>query len=111
MARKFALAGGEILLVPAAFNTITGPAHWHVTFRTRALENQIFVAAASPARNNRSQYKAYGHSMLIDPWGVILEEAGTGEQILTAHFSAERLKEVRQELPLLKHRRQDLCSL
>jgi predicted amidohydrolase len=108
MARKLALSGVEILLVPAAFNTITGPAHWHVNFRARAFENQLYVAAASPARNNRSRYKAYGHSMLIDPWGMILREAGTGEQIVWADFSAERIKEVRQNLPLLKHRRQDL---
>ena len=108
MARKLTLEGIDILLVPAAFNTVTGPAHWHITFRTRALENQIFIAAAAPARNNKSAYRAYGHSMFIDPWGRILKQAGTGSSIIYCIIDPEVQHKTRASLPLLKHRRTDL---
>ena len=107
-ARKLALQGAEIILVPAAFNDITGPAHWHMTFRTRAVENQLYIAAASPARDNKAIYKAYGHSMSVDPWGNILSEAGEDEEIVYGLFDPEFLAEVRNKLPLLKHRREDI---
>jgi predicted amidohydrolase len=107
-ARKLSLSGVEIILVPAAFNHITGPAHWHVVFRARAIENQVYIAAAALARNNNSKYKAYGHSMIIDPWGKIISEARKKEEIIYADLNPDILKKVRAELPLLKHRRTDL---
>lgn len=107
-ARKLALQGADIILVPAAFNDITGPAHWHITFRTRAVENQLYIAAASPARDNEAVYKAYGHSMAINPWGDVLCEAGENEEIVYADFDPEFLANVRGRLPLLKHRREDI---
>lgn len=108
MCRKLALMGAEVVLVPAAFNSITGPAHWHLLFRTRAMENQLFVAAASPARDDAAAYLAYGHSLVVDPWGDILVEADEHEQIIYADLDPEILSDVRSRLPLLKHRRQDL---
>jgi omega-amidase len=111
MARLLSAQGAEIILVPAAFNTITGPAHWEITFRSRAVENQCFVAAASPARNKKSQYQAYGHSLVVDPWGRVLAEAGTGEEIIYTRLDPEVLAETRARLPLLKHRREDLYKL
>lgn len=107
-ARKLSLSGAELILVPAAFNNITGPAHWHIMFRARAVENQVYIAAASPARNNNSKYKAYGHSMIVDPWGKIISEAGKNEKIIYATINPEITKEIREELPLLKHRRKEL---
>ncbi len=108
MARKLALLGAEIILVPAAFNTISGPAHWDIMFRARAIENQVYLAAASPARDNQAKYKAYGHSMVIDPWGNVLNEAGTAEELIYADCSEEVLENIRGKLPLLKHRRPEL---
>ena len=108
MARKLALMGMDILLVPAAFNSITGPAHWQTIFRTRAIENQVFVAAASSALNPKAVYKAYGHSMIISPWGNILAETGQKEDIIYADIDPRILKDTRRRLPLLKHRREDL---
>lgn len=108
MARALALKGAEIILVPAAFNTISGNAHWHLFFRTRAIENQVFMSAACPARDAECRYKAYGHSMIIDPWGDILCEAGEGEEIIYADIKQERLNDIRNRLPLLKHMRKDL---
>lgn len=108
MARALALKGAEIILVPAAFNMISGNAHWHLFFRTRAIENQVFMAAACPARDEGCKYKAYGHSMVIDPWGDILSEAGEKENIVYAVIKQEKLHDVRNRLPLLKHMRKDL---
>ncbi len=108
MARKLMLLGAEVILVPAAFNNITGPAHWHVTFRARAIENQVYIACASPARNNNSKYKAYGHSLVVDPWGKVISEAGNREKIIYAIVNPEVMNRTRIELPLLKHRRKEL---
>ena len=108
MARKLALLGAEIIIVPAAFNTVTGPLHWEVVFRGRAIENQVYLAAASPARDPESSYQAYGHSMIIDPMGKILSEADTDAEIIYADFSNDVLEETRNKLPLLKHRRPEL---
>ncbi len=107
-ARKLALMGAELILVPASFNTITGPAHWHTVFRARAIENQVYIAAVSPARNNKANYKAYGHSLIVDPWGKIISEAGIKEKIIYAEINPEVLEKTRVKLPLLKHRRTDL---
>ncbi len=78
-ARKLMLKGADLILVPAAFNHISGPAHWHPLFRARAIENQVYMIAASPARDNTAQYLAYGHSLCVDPWGKITNEAGEDE--------------------------------
>lgn len=106
-----ALEGAELLVLPGAFNMVTGPAHWEILIRARALDNQFYVAAASPARDMDFSYKAYGNSMAADPWGNVLCRAGEGEEIVFADISASKIERVRNELPLLKHRRTDLYSL
>jgi len=103
--------GAELIIIPAAFNTITGPAHWHITARARAIDNQVFFVVASPARSKELSYKAYGHSLIIDPWGQIISEAGTEEELIVADLDMKYLDKVRSELPLLKHRRNELYSL
>ncbi len=101
-------AGAEFILIPAAFNTTTGPAHWKPVLRTRAIDNQVFVAAASPARNRSSSYRAYGHSLVADPWGEVLVEAGEGEESLYVDIELARVEEVRKRLPLLKSLRPEI---
>lgn len=108
LARMATLAGAQALFVPAAFNTTTGPAHWELLMRTRAVDNQLFVIAASPARNPQSSYQAWGHSMVVDPWGKVIAEAQTGEEIIYAEINLNLLQKVRQELPILQHRRPQL---
>ena len=108
MARKLALAGAEIILVPAAFNTVTGPLHWEIIFRARAIENQVYLAAGSPARDPESTYQAYGHSMIIDPMGKVLSEADIDEDIIYGNCTNEVLAETRNKIPLLKHRRPEI---
>jgi predicted amidohydrolase len=108
LTRSLALRGAEIILVPATFNIISGEAHWDIFSRCRAVENQVFLAAACPARDTKSQYVAYGHSRIIDPWGTVIAEAGTKEEIIFADITNERLDEVRKRLPLLQHLRKDI---
>ena len=107
-ARSLALQGAEIILVPAAFNTISGEAHWDIFFRCRAVENQVFLAAACPARDPKSQYVTYGHSRIIDPWGTVVAEAGIEEEIIFADITSNKLEEIRRRMPLLQHMRKDL---
>ncbi|HPR24067.1 MAG TPA: carbon-nitrogen hydrolase family protein [Bacillota bacterium] len=82
--RAAALEGATLLIIPGAFNMTSGPAFWELMMRTRAIDNQVYVAAASPARNLSSSYHAWGHSMIVNPWGGIMAEAGSGEEIIVA---------------------------
>ncbi len=106
--RKMALTGAKLIVVPAAFNMTTGPAHWHLTARSRALDNQVYFIAASPARDYEGVYTAFGHSLLVNPWGTIVAEAGEAETILYGEVDYSYLDKVRAELPLLQHRREEL---
>ena len=103
-------SGAEVIIIPAAFNTITGPAHWHVTARARAIDNQVYFAVASPARSKVLSYKAYGHSLLVNPWGDILCEAEEDQMIIYGDIDLDYVKKVRAELPLLQHRKSEIYS-
>jgi predicted amidohydrolase len=109
--RLMALEGAKAIIIPAAFNMVTGPAHWDLLIRGRAVDNQVFVAAASPARDENSGYVAYGNSMIADPWGNILAKAGSGEEIVYCDINLNELDRVRNEMPLLQHRRKDVYEL
>lgn len=109
--RLMALAGAEIIVIPAAFNMTTGPAHWEITARTRALDNQVYFIAASSARDVDFSYHAYGHSCIVNPWGTIIKEADEKECILYGELDLDMIKKVRKELPLLKHRRIDIYDI
>lgn len=109
--RNMVLKGANIIVVPAAFNMTTGPAHWDVTIKVRALDNQVYFIAASPARNLQSSYHAYGHSTIMNPWGDIVNRADEKEQIIYGEIDFDYLNKVREELPLLKHRRAELYNL
>lgn len=110
MFRLMALKGAQIILVPAAFNTTTGPAHWHLLARCRAVDNQVFLGMTSPARNP-SGFKAYGHTLVADPWGNILAEAGENEALVDSVLDLDFLSKTRNELPFLTARRTDLYQL
>ena len=111
LARLMALGGIQVMVVPGAFNMVTGPAHWELTMRARAVDNQFYVAAASPARDENDKYVAYGHSMIVDPWGEVVQRAGTDEEIIMAEIDPARIDEVTSRLPLLPQRRTDLYQL
>ena len=111
LARCMCLRGARVLLVPAAFNMTTGPAHWELLFRQRAVDNQCFTVGVSPARDEAASYVAYGNSMVVDPWGTVLCRAGAEETTLYADLDMDRLKAVRAQLPILSARRTDLYEV
>ncbi len=104
--RALAHEGLDLILAPADFTAETGKAHWETLCRSRAIENQCYLVAANQCGTNRVTGTAsYGHSLIIDPWGDILAEAGDTPCVLTAELSANRLDSVRRQLPALSHRR------
>ena len=110
-ARLMAQDGAKIILVPAAFNMTTGPAHWDLMFRQRAVESQAYVIGTAPARDTESSYISWGHSIAVDPWGKILAQMDEKEGIRIVELDLDYVDKVRQELPLLIHRRTDLYEL
>ena len=111
LARLMTDRGAKVLLCPAAFNLTTGPAHWELMFRSRAVDNQVYTIGTSPARNLDANYVAYGHSIVVDPWGIVISELEDRAQIRVVDPDLDRIDEVRDQLPLLKHRRKDIYEL
>lgn len=108
LTRKMAKDGARVVIVPAAFNMTTGPAHWELLFRSRALDNQIFILGTSPARNLQAAYVAYGHSIAVNPWGQIIAQLDEKPGVLLADLNLSQIEEVREALPIWKQRREDL---
>lgn len=108
--RIYALKGVQMVVIPAAFNMVTGPSHWEVTIRARAIDNQVFAAAISPARDETASYVAYGNSMVVDPWGNIISKAGIDEEIIYADVDLNIEEDIRERLPLLKNIRMDIYN-
>ena len=103
--RRLADAGAEVVLVPAAFAYQTGSQHLDVLVRCRAIENQVFVIAANQCAEHPGGLKSYGHSRIVDPWGKALASLEDDEGYCVAELSAQRLAQVRSQLPALRHRR------
>lgn len=103
--------GAKAIIVPASFNMTTGPAHWHVMFRSRAIDNQVYTIGCSPARDYNSSYISYGHSLIVSPFGEVLCELDDKEDTMTYTIDLDYVDKVREELPLLYHRRNDLYKL
>ena len=104
--RRLADAGAEVVVMPSAFTAPTGRAHWHALIRARAIENQCYFIAPNQYGPTQHGFDNFGHSLIVDPWGTILAEAGENEQaVVTASLTAARLDEVRKSLPSLRHRR------
>ncbi|SME95595.1 Predicted amidohydrolase [Xaviernesmea oryzae] len=105
--RSEALAGAEILTVPAAFTRQTGEAHWEILLRARAIENGAFVIAAAQAGLHEDGRETFGHSMIVDPWGKVLASAGgTGEAVVLAEIDIAAVKAARGKIPNLKNARE-----
>lgn len=109
--RLMAIKGAKLIFVPAAFNLTTGPVHWKLTAKSRALDNQIYFAAISGARNMQSNYKAYGHSLVVNPWADVITELDEKEAIGYAVIDFDYVEDIKEQLPLMKHRRTDLYDL
>ena len=94
-----------LLVVPSAFTWTTGRAHWDILLRARAIENQCYVLAAAQGGQHRNGRRTWGHSMLVDPWGEVLDVVEEGEGIAMGELSSAELERVRSSLPALAHRR------
>ena len=103
--RILALRGARVLLVPAAFTMTTTRDHWETLLRARAIENQAFVIAANAIGEYLPGRVVGGRSMIIDPWGVVLAQAGDGPCAIVAELDLERQARVREQLPSLANRR------
>ena len=108
-AMKMAQKGASLIIVPAAFNMTTGPAHWELLFRARALDDQVFMAGCSQARNAEAGgYISYGHSIVVSPWGEVLAQMDEREGMIIQEIDLSVPDRIREQLPVLKQRRTDL---
>ena len=102
--RALAAGGMEILALPAAFTATTGAAHWETLLRCRAIENQCYVLAAGQGGRHSNGRETFGNSMIIDPWGVVVERLDWGPGVVVGRMDAQFLREIRQQFPALQHR-------
>ena len=102
--RILALDGAELVTVPAHFTTPTGKDHWHVLLRARAIENQLYVAAAAQIGETLPGKPAYGRSLIVDPWGLVVAQAADEETVISAELDRAHLRDIRAKLPSLANR-------
>ena len=105
LARTMGNRGAKIIFVPGAFNMTTGPAHWEVLFRSRAIDNQLFTIGVAPARDENSEYVSYANSIAVDPWGTVIKRLGTGEEIGIVEPDLSRIDSIRRQLPIIASRK------
>lgn len=109
--RAMAVRGAKIIFLPAQFNTRTGPAHWEMSLKARAVDNELFLVAASAARHPEFSYQCWGHSTVLDPYGEILATCDETEQTIYADIDLDRIDQVRAQLPTFLHLRRDVYTV
>ncbi len=102
--RHLSQQGADVLFVPAAFTAYTGKDHWQVLLQARAIENTCYMIAPAQTGIHYGIRQTHGHAMIIDPWGVVLADAGTTPGVAVAEINQERLQQIRQQMPSLQHR-------
>jgi deaminated glutathione amidase len=102
--RLLAVEGAEVVTVPAAFTLYTGKDHWELLLRARAVENQCYVVAANQWGTHPDGKAAYGRSMIVDPWGVVLAQAPDEDTVISAELDRARMEDIRRNLPSLANR-------
>lgn len=108
LAQIYTKLGCKLIIYPGAFNMTTGPLHWKLLQQCRAIDNQLYVASVSPARDESASYTAYGHSMIIDPWGKEIASAEAEEKIVVSDLDFSKVDEVRTNIPTSKQKRFDM---
>lgn len=113
LALVYGAADVDFLVYPGAFNTTTGPAHWELLLRGRAVDNQMFIAGISPARNPTKEYPypAWGHSTVIDPWGNVVATTEEDEDVIYADIDLKLVDTVRQQIPVRIQQRSDMYTV
>ncbi len=109
--RAMAIRGAKIIFLPAQFNTSTGPAHWELSLRMRAVDNELFIVGASAARYEGFSYPCWGHSTVCDPFGQVISTCDETEQILYSDIDLGKVDEVRCSLPTFLHLRRDVYTV
>ena len=100
--REMAVAGAHVVVVPAAFNETTGPVHWELTFRMRAVDQQLFMVGCAPALNRDADYHSWGHSLVVNPWGQVMSGLKREEGIILQTVDLREVGEIRGRLPIMK---------
>jgi predicted amidohydrolase len=107
--RQLALAGADVIAIPASFNAVTGKAHWDLLVRTRAIENHAFVVAAAQVGTTAEGIATYGHSLIVDPWGDVLAEAVSDRpEVLVATLDLAEVARRRAQISVMDFRRPDV---
>jgi predicted amidohydrolase len=102
--RYLSRQGANILFVPAAFTAFTGKDHWQVLLQARAIENTSYVIAPAQVGNHTPRRQSHGHAMIIDPWGIVLADAGDRAGVAIAEIQPSRIDQIRRQMPCLQHR-------
>lgn len=103
--RRLAQAGADIISVPSAFTRPTGKAHWHILLRARAIETGCFIIAPAQVGAHENGRETYGHSLIVDPWGHVLAEAGDDDDLILADLDVSLVQKARAQIPALAHGR------
>ena len=111
LALVYAQRGCKLLAYPSAFNMTTGPLHWDLLARGRAVDTQSYVMMCSPARDEHGSYVAYGHSVVVDPWGKVVAQLDEKEGVLMADIDLGKCDQVRAAIPTKDQKRFDLYEL
>lgn len=105
MCLEMAMQGAKTILVPASFNMTTGPVHWELLYRQRAIDNQCYMIGTSTARDDQFTYHSYGHSLTVSPWGDVMGQLKYTDDLIVTELDYDYLEGIREQLPLLKARR------
>ncbi len=111
LCRAMAKRGAELILCPAQFNMTTGPRHWELSVRARAMDNELFFVGASAARYEGFDYECWGHSTVADPFGMVRAACDEKEQILYCDIDLNEVDSVREQLPTFLHLREDVYNV
>ncbi len=111
LARLMVNNGAKLIFVPAAFNFTTGPLHWELMFKSRAVDNQVFTVGTAPAYDAQAHYHSWGHSIVVSPWGKVLNQLSEHEGCIVTEIDMNLVDEVRTQLPLLKHGSLDIYTV
>jgi len=111
LAQIYREEGCKLLVYPGAFNMTTGPAHWELIARGRAVDNQVYVAVPSPARDASAEYVAWGNSSIVSPWGEVVSKTDEKESIVYADIDLGYLNDIRKQIPVSFQKRADLYSV
>lgn len=103
--RQLRAEGAELISLPSAFTKVTGKAHWDILIRARAIENQVYMLAPNQWGEHADGRETWGHSMIVDPWGVVVAQQSSGEGIASATLDMKALEAVRANMPVLAHNR------